>query len=139
MITQSLSRWLAILSLALGAGMPLAASADAVNDLLRQYEAAGASKFSAREAEQFWVKPVLDKKSGEARKCSQCHGEDHRRSGKHATTGKVIDPLAPSVNPKRLTDIEHIEKWFSRNCRWTLGRDCTPQEKGNVLMMLRDK
>jgi hypothetical protein len=129
----------AVAFLSLGTGLPGSAQANAVTDLLRQYESAGASKFSASDAEAFWVKPALDAKSGEQRKCSQCHGEDLRRKGKHATTGKVIEPLAPSVNPKRLTEVAEIEKWFSRNCRWTLGRDCTAQEKGNVLVMLRDK
>jgi len=123
--------------MALLAGPPAAASA--VDDLLRQYQAAGVSTFSARDAEAFWVKPVIDAKTGETRKCSQCHGEDLRRAGKHATTGKVIDPLAPSANPKRLTEIEKIEKWLSRNCKWTLGRECTAQEKGNVLVMIREK
>ena len=54
-------------------------------------------------------------------------------------TGKAIEPLAPSANPKRLTDPEHIEKWFLRNCKWTLGRECTPQEKGDFLVMIRAK
>ena len=83
--------------------------------------------------------PVADAKSGEKRRCSLCHSEDLRRTGKHAVTGKVIEPLAPSANPKRLTDPEHIEKWFTRNCKWTLGRECTPQEKGDFLLMIRSK
>lgn len=119
--------------------VPMAAQADAVAELLRQYEARGAAKFSAAEGEAFWTRPAVDAKSGETRKCTQCHGEDLRRVGKHVTTGKAIDPLAPSANPKRLTDVEKIEKWFSRNCKWTLGRECTAQEKGNVLVMLREK
>lgn len=116
-----------------------AARADAVTELLRTYEVAGAGAFNAREGESFWTRTSVDPKTGETRRCSACHGEDLRRPGKHATTGKAIDPLAPSANPKRLTDIEKVEKWFLRNCRWTLGRECTPQEKGNVLVMLRDK
>ena len=44
--------------------------------------------------------------------------------------------MAPSVNPKRLTDRSKIEKWFKRNCKWTLGRECTPQEKGDILTFL---
>jgi hypothetical protein len=116
-----------------------AARADAVADLLRDYQARGAAAFSAREAETFWSRPTADAASGELRRCSTCHGEDLRRGGKHATTGKAIEPMAPSVNPKRLADAEKIEKWFARNCKWTLGRECTPQEKGNVLVMIRDK
>lgn len=75
----------------------------------------------------------------ETRRCSTCHHDDLRRNGKHATTGKLIDPLAPSANPKRLTDVEHIEKWLTRNCKWTMARECTPQEKGDFLVMIRGK
>jgi hypothetical protein len=113
--------------------------ADTVAGLLKEYESSGASRFNAQDAEALWVKANLDPKTGETRRCSTCHTEDLRRTGKHATTGKVIEPLAPSANPKRLTDAEHIEKWFARNCKWTLGRECTPQEKGNVLVMIRAK
>lgn len=115
------------------------AQADAVTDLLRQYEAGGAAAFNARDAEAFWTRPHVDAASGETRRCTTCHGDDLRRPGKHVTTGKVIDPMAPSVNGKRLSEVEKVEKWFSRNCKWTLGRECTPQEKGNVLVMLRSK
>lgn len=114
-----------------------AAGANVVDDLLKGYQKNGAAAFSAKEAEAMWTKPHLDTKTGETRRCSTCHTEDLRKRGKHATTGKSIDPLAPSVNPERLTDPEKIEKWLGRNCKWTLGRECTPQEKGNFLVMIR--
>jgi len=116
-----------------------AAQADTVADLLKEYESQGASHFTAAKAESMWSKTFADAKTGEARKCSLCHTEDLRRNGKHAVTGKPIEPLAPSANPKRLTDAEHVEKWFARNCKWTLGRECTPQEKGDFLVMIRGK
>jgi hypothetical protein len=47
--------------------------------------------------------------------------------------------MAPSANPERLADKAKIEKWLARNCKWTLGRACTPQEKGDVLVMIRSK
>ena len=115
------------------------ARADAVGDLLKQYESQGASRFNAATAESAWTRNHTDGKTGEQRRCSLCHSEDLRRVGKHAVTGKAIEPLAPSANPKRLTDTEHIEKWFARNCKWTLGRECTPQEKGDFLVMIRGK
>ena len=89
--------------------------ADVVGSLLKQYETQGATSFAAANAEAMWTRAFADSKSGEKRRCSSCHHEDLRRTGKHAVTGKVIEPLAPSANPKRLTDAEHIEKWFSRN------------------------
>jgi hypothetical protein len=116
-----------------------AARADVVADLLKQYEKQGGSAFASSRAETLWNQVFADAKSGEKRRCSTCHTEDLRRTGKHAVTGKVIEPLAPSANPKRLTDPEHIEKWFTRNCKWTLGRECTPQEKGDFLVMIRSK
>jgi hypothetical protein len=116
-----------------------AARAGAVDDLLARYKAQGAASFSAAAGEAFWDRPAIDAKSGEPRRCSLCHTTDLRNKGKHATTGKVIEPLAPSVNPKRLTDARDIEKWLTRNCKWTLGRECTPQEKGDVLTMIRGR
>jgi hypothetical protein len=116
-----------------------AALADTVGDLLKQYESQGASSFNAATAQAMWTQPFTDAKTGEKRHCSLCHSEDLKRIGKHAVTGKAIEPLAPSANPKRLTDAEHVEKWFARNCKWTLGRECTAQEKGNFLVMIRSK
>lgn len=113
-----------------------AAANDVVSKLLKQYESQGGARFTSASAESLWSREFRDAKTGEARRCSTCHSEDLRRAGKHATTGKSIEPLAPSVNPKRLTDPEHIEKWFSRNCKWTFGRECTPQEKGDFLVMI---
>ncbi len=130
---------LAAVLLAASGLCPVLAAADVVADLLRQYESLGASKFTASTAESMWTRAVVDAKSGEKRHCGLCHTEDLKRNGKHAVTGKVIEPLAPSANPKRLTDPEHIEKWFMRNCKWTLGRECTPQEKGDFLVMIRGK
>jgi hypothetical protein len=115
------------------------AHADAVDDLLAQYKAQGAANFTVAAGEQLWDRPTTDAKTGEVRRCSLCHSDDLKRVGKHATTGKAIEPLAPSVNPKRLSDKAQIEKWLARNCKWTLGRECTPQEKGDALVMIRSR
>jgi hypothetical protein len=47
--------------------------------------------------------------------------------------------MAPSVNAARLTDQAKIVKWLHRNCKWTLGRECTPQEKGDFLTYIRSR
>ena len=65
--------------------------------------------------------------------CSSCHTDSPKNPGKHAKTNKVIDPLAPSANPKRFTDAAQVEKWFKRNCNDALGRACTTQEKGDFM------
>jgi hypothetical protein len=127
----------AVLVLLLGAARAVPAAP--VDDLLQQYRSQGAGPFSAAAGEKFWDHPVTDPKSGEARRCALCHTTDLRATGKHAVTGKLIKPMAPSANAERLTDAAKIEKWFDRNCKWTLGRPCTPQEKGDVLTMIRSR
>jgi hypothetical protein len=117
--------------------LPLAAQADAVSELLAGYERAGARNFNAAAGEALWRQRFSDAKSGQERGCSDCHTDDLRQTGKHARTGKRIEPMAPSVNPERFTDSAKIEKWFLRNCKWTLGRTCTPQEKGDLLTFLK--
>lgn len=113
--------------------------ADVVDDVLKTYEASGAKGFDAARGEVFWKQTLPDPESGKTVSCTTCHGENLREAGKHTKTGKLIDPMAPSVNKERLTDAKHIEKWFKRNCEGTLGRECTPQEKGDVLMFLRSQ
>ncbi len=115
------------------------AAAGPVDDLLDAYKGQGGGPFSVSGGEQLWERNVTDPKTGEVRRCALCHSADLKKTGKHATTGKAIEPLAPSVNPKRLTDRIHIEKWLSRNCKWTLGRECTPQEKGDALVMIKSR
>jgi len=126
-----------VLGLVLGFAGP--ARADAVDDLLKEYTSEGASNFSAADGKEFWDHNTLNKETKEQRRCSLCHTDDLKAEGKHAVTGKKIEPMAPSVNPKRLTEVAQMEKWFKRNCKWVLNRECTPQEKGNVLVMLRNK
>ena len=115
-----------------------ASQADVVDDLLAEYRSQGTSPFSAAKGETFWQRefPASD---GTKRACTRCHGRDPSQSGRHAVTSKPIDPMAPSVNPKRLSERRQIEKWFKRNCKWTVGRECTPQEKGDLLSFLRSQ
>jgi hypothetical protein len=39
----------------------------------------------------------------------------------------------------RLTDVASIEKWFLRNCRGTWGRECSAQEKGDLLLFINQQ
>ncbi len=57
-------------------------------------------------------------------------------SDRHARTGKRIEPMDPRVTPDRYPNPTKVEKWFLRNCKWTWGRECTPQEKGDLLSFL---
>lgn len=71
------------------------------------------------------------------RSCVTCHGSDLTQAGRQANTGKRIEPMAPSVTPSRLTDPAKVEKWLTRNCRWTLGRDCTVAEKADFIAYIQ--
>jgi hypothetical protein len=134
-------RHIAALGVALAAALALAgpapATAGAFEDMIATYESQGAGPFDAARGKAMWTEPHLDKQSGKQRTCASCHTEDLTATGKHAKTGKVIDPLAPSANPDRLTDTAKMKKWFKRNCKWTLGRECTPQEQGDFLSYIR--
>lgn len=68
--------------------------------------------------------------------CASCHGPDPSAAGKHAKSGQLIHALAPKANPDRLTDAANTEMWFRRDCRVVLGRECTPEEKADVLAWL---
>lgn len=69
--------------------------------------------------------------------CASCHGDPPTKAGQHAATGKSIAPLAPAFNPERFTDAAKVEKWFRRNCKDVVARECTPQEKSDVLAWLQ--
>ena len=117
--------------------VPLYTQASAVSELEAKYQSQGAGPFSVAAGETLWNKEFVDAKSGNKRSCPTCHTADLTKEGKHARTGKVIKPMAPSVNSQRLTEVKKIKKWFVRNCKWTLGRECTTQEKGDVLAFLK--
>ena len=68
--------------------------------------------------------------------CSSCHTDNPAAQGKHSETDKVIKPLAPAANEERFTDMKKVAKWFKRNCNDVLDRECTAQEKGDVLSYL---
>ena len=68
--------------------------------------------------------------------CSSCHTANPAVSGKHASTGKTIGPMAPAFNPERFSDAAKTEKWFRRNCNDVVGRECSAGEKADVLAWL---
>lgn len=104
-----------------------------VNNLLKNYAAQGADTANAEQGKQLWGKTFNT--NGE-RSCASCHTNDLTQNGKHIKTNKHIKPMSPSVNTERLTDEKKVSKWFKRNCKWTLGRECTAQEKSNILVYI---
>jgi len=91
----------------------------------------GFKGFSAERGEAFYKS-----KHGGEWSCSSCHTDNPAAEGKHAKTGKLIQPLAPAANAERFTDMKKVNKWFKRNCNDVLDRECTAQEKGDVLTYL---
>jgi len=110
-----------------------------VQPLLQQYRSEGASNFNAAHGRQIWTTRHVDRRSGKGISCASCHTSDLTRQGHHIRTGKLIEAMAPSRNPERLSDSDKIEKWFRRNCRGVLGRVCTSQEKGDLLMFIQSQ
>jgi hypothetical protein len=78
----------------------------------------------------------FNSRQGKDWSCASCHGASPTGPGKHASTGKLIAPLAPAVNPERFADSAKTEKWFRRNCNDVVGRECNAAEKADVLAWL---
>ena len=68
--------------------------------------------------------------------CASCHGTPPSGDGKHASTGKAIKPLAPAFNPQVFTYSARVDKWFRRNCKDVLSRECSAAEKADVMAYL---
>jgi Domain of unknown function (DUF1924) len=94
-------------------------------------ENAAFSGFDASRGEQFFKS-----KHGGDWSCSTCHTDNPTAAGKHVVTQKIIKPMAPSANSERFTNAAKVEKWFKRNCKDVVKRECTAQEKGDVLTYL---
>ncbi|WP_086480450.1 DUF1924 domain-containing protein [Oceanospirillum sanctuarii] len=110
-----------------------------VEQLLKEYRSEGVTEFSSTRDGNLWQQSFDYSKAPASRSCTSCHGKDIRQKGLHIRTQKEIKPLAPSINPSRLTDEKQIRKWLKRNCKWTLGRECSPQEKGDLLLWIQSQ
>ncbi len=106
------------------------AASDTTQAMLQELAAEAAEPFSTSAGIATW------NRDANGRSCTSCHTNSVHANGRHERTGKIIEPMAPSVNPQRLTSRKKINKWFFRNCKWTFGRECTAQEKGDILLWL---
>jgi Domain of unknown function (DUF1924) len=158
-------RTLVLASMAWVCGLPFAGSlyADSPEQVLEGYAAQAHADdptftaFSAERGEAIYKEPHVIKGAG-VWSCASCHLKDptysvraHRTDipcrachvindwenpdPKHAKK-RVIDAFAPSANPKRLSDPQHVETFLKLNCLLLMKRECTAREKGDVLAYL---
>jgi hypothetical protein len=99
--------------------------------LLKVYAAASKSTPSVQAGERFFTS-----RHGAEWSCSTCHKSPPTVPGLHVVTSKPIAPMAPAFNAERFTDAVKSEKWFRRNCKDVLKRECTDAEKADVLAYL---
>lgn len=124
-----------LMILAVLAAAPAYAGDTSPADLLARYSAeSGTPADPARGQALFTAAHVGGKPDTPS--CTTCHTMDPTKPGQ-ARTGKAIEPMAPSANPARFTEIAKVEKWFGRNCNSVLGRDCTAAEKADVIAWLK--
>lgn len=78
-------------------------------------------------------------KNGTLISCVSCHTNDLSKNGLNEHTNKVIEPLSPSANPTRFTDVKEVQKWLRRNFKDVYNREGTPLEQGDVITYIIDK
>ena len=108
----------------------LAVDTSAAEQLARWNTAAGAAG-NAERGRVFFAN-----QQGNDLSCASCHQTPPTRDGKHASTGRRIAPLAPAFNPLTFTETAKVDKWFRRNCKDVLTRECTPAEKSDLMAYL---
>ena len=118
-------------TLALAAIVPATGHAATPAGLLAQFSAEAGAPASAERGAQFF-----SQNHGREWSCSSCHGTPPTGEGRHASTGRAIRPLAPAFDAERFTDEAKVAKWFRRNCRDVVGRECTAGEKADLLAWL---
>ena len=116
----------------LAIGTVLGATAATPAELRDEYAAKAGSPPSAERGQKFF----LQKFGKDYENCAECHGAVPVRRGKDLVSGKTLEPLAPAANPARLTDRGRVDYMFRQNCKDVVGRECTAQEKADVLTWL---
>ncbi|MDQ1363028.1 MAG: hypothetical protein QG652_888 [Pseudomonadota bacterium] len=123
----------------LAAAIPGIALAETPQQILQSHVAEAARQTpgfspSAQRGQEFF-----GKKFGASEKmpaCSTCHTDNPAQAGRHIITKKNIKPLAPAANAERFTDVAKVEKWFRRNCKEVVDRECSAAEKADFIQYL---
>lgn len=118
---------------ALAPGMTLAQTPGAAEKIMAGYVAKAGAPANAERGQEFFNRKF---KGGLFNGCTECHTDNPTRNGRDQTAEKTIRPLAPAAYPSRFTDAAKVEHQFRLNCKDTVGRDCTAQEKADVMAWL---
>jgi len=95
--------------------------------------------FSAKRGEAFYLAERTGGEWSGVSSCTTCHTKDPTKVGRQPDTGKEVDAMAASVSSDRFMKPERTEKWFTRNCKGVLGRECTALEKGDFVTYILSK
>ena len=121
--------------------LSIAAQAETPQQIGQTYAAEAAARQagftpSAKRGEIFFRQRFANNDKMPA--CTSCHTDSPLNAGQHVVTGKAIRPLAVAANGQRFSDPTKVEKWFGRNCREVIGRDCTPAEKADFVTTMSE-
>ena len=128
---MTFSSWAAPVLLLVASVVASQAMATTPAEQLAAYAAQSGQSPQAARGQTFFTS-----KHGKDWSCSSCHTATPTVDGKHASTGKLIAPMAPAFNAERFTDAAKTEKWFRRNCNDVVGRECVATEKADVIAWL---
>jgi hypothetical protein len=115
-----------------GAGGVAQSQTTRAADLLATYTRQAGGTASAERGQAFFTR----KFGRDFDSCAACHGAVPVRAGKDLVSEKAITALAPAVSPQRFTDKAKVEYRFAQNCKDVVGRDCSAQEKADVMSWL---
>ena len=136
---MSLKVWIVTGAFIGGLAMPVLAAAgqDAVLALYKAQAVTADSTFAGFSADRGKALYASSNAGGssDTPSCSSCHTASPLKTGM-TRAGKAIEPMAVSVSPTRFTDAAKTEKWFGRNCKSVLGRECSAREKGDFITYL---
>ena len=117
-------------------------SAGELNELINHYAALAKTQdalfdgFDVGRGKSLYITKSFDGKK-DTPSCTTCHTNDPTKVGE-TRAGKTIDPMAASASPQRYQSLKKAEKWFRRNCKSVLGRECTVTEKGDFLIYMKN-
>jgi len=131
MMTSPLIQRVLVLSGLVLAFCGASAHATTPQEQLQRWQQAAGQSGQAVRGQDFFTR-----RHGGEWSCSSCHGQPPSTDGRHASTGKKIAPLAPAFHAERFTDTAKVDKWFKRNCKDVVSRECTAIEKADVLAYL---